>query len=797
MEKPNELPVSLDAEAQHRYLSYALSVITARALPDVRDGLKPVQRRILYAMYHDQRLLPDAKYRKCAAVVGDVLGKYHPHGDASVYEALVRMAQDFSLRYPLVDGHGNFGSQDGDAPAAYRYTECRLRPAALTLLQELGQGTTDWRPSFDGVRFEPIVLPAQLPNLLINGAQGIAVGMATSIPPHNAGEVLDACLALIDDPSLDTRAMLRFVRGPDFPTGGELLTSKQELAEIYEAGHGSLRLRATYHVEEPSDRREGKRIVITSIPYSVVRAAIMEKIGELFADKKLPMVLDCRDESTTDVRMVLELKRGAEPQLVMAYLFKSTPLQASVQVNLTCLVPTKNPEIGTPQKLCLRDCIRHFLDFRFAVVRRRLEHALAELNKRIHVLEGFARVYDALDEILAMIRKSEGKADAKSKLVDRFGLDEDQAEAILELKLYRLARLEIQLIREELGQRQKDQRTLEALLRSDEKRWELIRRELSELREKYGDKRRTRIGVLAEEPAFDPSAFIAQEDCNIVLTRDGWVKRVGQLKDIGSTRVREGDEVMTVLGGSTKDLMVFFSSRGSAYVCRALDIPASTGYGEPVQKLFKLDDGEVVVTALSLDPRVRPAAELNMLALTRSGLALRFALAAHSEVSTRSGRLFARVGDGDAVLGVRPCKGDALVTAATAAGRTLTCRAEEVPILSGAGKGAHFIKLQEGDRVVGFSVGEPLQVETDKAATLALGSASEATARGGKGKELPKRAKVARVLIPPPTLPQLSAPRPSASAQGAAPPAAPEAGEHDGGGKAGKGDFGPLFGSRS
>ena len=602
----NELPVSLDAEAQRRYLNYAISVITSRALPDVRDGLKPVQRRILYAMYHDQRLTPDAKYRKCASVVGDVLGKYHPHGDASVYEALVRMAQDFSLRYPLVDGQGNFGSQDGDAAAAYRYTECKLRPVAMTLLQEIGQSTVDWRPTFDGVRFEPIVLPAQLPNLLINGAQGIAVGMATSIPPHNVGEVLDACLALIDDPTLDTRALLRYVKGPDFPTGGELLTSKQELAEIYETGGGSLRLRATYHIEEPTDRREGKRIVITSIPYSVVRASIMEKIGELFADKKLPMVQDCRDESTTDVRMVLELKRGSEPPLLMAYLFKNTPLQSSVQVNLTCLVPTKNPEIGTPQKLGLRECVRHFLDFRFEVVRRRLAHALAELNKRIHVLEGFAKVYDALDEILVMIRKSDGKADAKGKLVERFGLDEDQAEAILELKLYRLAKLEIQLIREELAQRQKDQRMLDSLLKSDEKRWELLRRELSELREKYGDKRRTRIGVLAEEPAFDPAAFIAQEDCMVVLTRDGWVKRVGHLKDISSTRVREGDEVMTVLGGSTKELVVLFSSRGSAYVCRALDIPASTGYGEPVQKLFKLDDGEVVVSALSLDPRVRP-----------------------------------------------------------------------------------------------------------------------------------------------------------------------------------------------
>ena len=783
----NELPVLLDEETQRRYLSYALSVITSRALPDVRDGLKPVQRRILYAMYNDQRLLPDAKYRKCAAVVGDVLGKYHPHGDASVYDALVRMAQDFSLRYPLVDGHGNFGSQDGDAAAAYRYTECRLARAALMLLEELGQRTVDWRPTFDGVRSEPIVLPAQLPNLLINGTQGIAVGMATSIPPHNAGEVLDACLALIDDPSLDVRGLLRFVKGPDFPTLGELLTSKQELIEVYEAGRGSLRLRATYHVEEPADRREGRRIVITSIPYGIKRASIMEKIGELFEEKKLvSMVVDCRDESTTDTRVVIELKRGADPQLVMAFLFKNTELQKSVQINLTCLVPTENPEIGAPRQLSLRDCIRHFLDFRFEVVERRLKHQLAELNKRIHILDGFARVYDALDEILALIRKSEGKADAKEKMMKRFGLDDEQAEAILELKLYRLARLEIQLIQNELAQKCKEQKQLEGLLASDSKRWDLIRRELGELRATYGDKRKTRIGVPAEEVAFDESAFIQHEDANVVLTRDGWVKRVGQLKDVSSTRVREGDEVMAVLAGSTKELVVFFTSRGSAYVIRCLDIPATTGYGEPIQKLFKFDDGEVVVSALSLDPRQRPAAETKLLAVTRGGLALRFDLAAHSEESTRAGRLFARVSDGDVVLGVRPCRGTDLVTAATQNGRALTCVAEEINVLAGPGKGVQLIKLDEGDRVLGFAAGEHLRIETDKATTLLLGDAKEASARGGKGRDAVKRGqKIARVLPPPVTLPSLGR------------SGEPQKGDKGDGEPQGKGpgnNLGPLFG---
>jgi DNA gyrase subunit A len=760
MSSLQEIPVSLDDETQKRYLNYALSVITSRALPDVRDGLKPVQRRILYAMYHDQRLLPDAKFRKCAAVVGDVLGKYHPHGDSSVYEALVRMAQDFSLRYPLVDGHGNFGSQDGDAAAAYRYTECRLRKNALFLLSELFQNTVDWRPTFDGVRSEPVVFPAQFPNLLVNGVSGIAVGMATSIPPHNAGEVIDACLALIDEPDLDARSLLRYVRGPDFPTGGELLTSKQELADVYETGHGTLKLRATFHIEEPLDRREGRSIIINSIPYGVERSAIMEKIGELFEQKKLPMVIDCRDESTTDVRIVVELRRAADPQLVMAFLFKNTSLQITVQFNATCLVPTKNPEIGAPKQLGLRDLLRHFLDFRFQVVERRLKHQLGDLDKRIHVLEGFAKVYDALDEILAMIRRSDGKADAKSQLIANYGLDDDQAEAILELKLYRLARLEILVIRDELGQKQKERARIDSLLQSDGKRWEVVRKELSTLREELSDKRRTRIGVPAEEPAFDEAAFCVHEDGLVVLTRDGWVKRVGQLKDVNSTRVREGDEVLAVLGGSTKELAVFFSNRGSAYVCRILDIPATSGYGEPLTKQFKFDDGETVVAALSLDPRVRPPESSQLVAVTQKGLALRFSLAAHAEVSTKKGRLFAKIADDDAVLSVKVSKPQEILTVAARSGRCLSFRVEEVPTLQNPGKGVQAIKLADGDKLIGFSVGGPLKVETDKNATLSLGeTAAELAPRGGRGREAVRNGKLVRCLFPPPSIPQLSATR--------------------------------------
>ncbi|MFI5290141.1 MAG: DNA gyrase subunit A, partial [Polyangia bacterium] len=335
----NDIPsISLSDETQRRYLNYALSVITARALPDVRDGLKPVQRRIIFDMFHDLRLLPDARPRKCAAVVGDVLGKYHPHGDSSVYDALVRMAQDFSLRYPLVEGQGNFGSLDGDSAAAMRYTECKLQKIAVELLSEIRSKTVDWRPNYDGTRSEPVVLPSRVPNLLVNGTQGIAVGMATAIPPHNLGEVVEACLALVDDPKLESKDLLKFIKGPDFPTGGQVLASKRDLKEIYEAGSGSLKLRGEWELEDSPGRKQSQMLIITSIPYGPTKQSIVEKVGELIRERKLPQIVDVLDQSTTDVRIEIEIKKDADPQLIMAYLYKNTALQVNVQVNLTCLV---------------------------------------------------------------------------------------------------------------------------------------------------------------------------------------------------------------------------------------------------------------------------------------------------------------------------------------------------------------------------------------------------------------------------------------------------------------------------
>src|SRR5213082_3026677 len=486
--------VALHEAAQSRYLNYALSVITARALPDVRDGLKPVQRRILFAMWQ-QNLTADVKHRKCAKVVGDVMGSYHPHGDAALYETLVRMAQPFALRYPLVDGSGNFGSLDGDSAAAMRYTECRLARISDEMLSEIEQTTVHFRPNYDGTKTEPVVLPARIPNLLVNGTTGIAVGMATNIPPHNLVEVCSALVKLLDNEELSSAQLCRYIKGADFPTGGQILNSGEELKAIYRTGSGSIRLRGTWDLGP--ETRSTKTIYIDSVPYTVNKAQLVERIADVVLSRRLPQLLDVKDLSTEDVRIALEMKRDADEKMIMAYLFKHTPLQINVVVNLTCLIPTENPEVGRPERLDLKQILWHFLHFRLEVVTKRLEHELAALKKRVHILEGFETVFDALDEIIRMIRKSDGKADAAEKIMARFRLEAEQTDAILELKIYRLARLEILIIRNELEEKRKRARQINTLLKDEDSRWKLVRSELEQIQKKYGDpkvdKRRTSI----------------------------------------------------------------------------------------------------------------------------------------------------------------------------------------------------------------------------------------------------------------------------------------------------------------
>ena len=748
--------VSLSDEAQSRYLNYAVSVITARALPDVRDGLKPVQRRILYAMHNNLHLYPDARFRKSATIVGEVLGKFHPHGDSSCYEAMVRMAQDFSLRYPLVEGHGNFGSLDGDAAAAYRYTEARLAPLATELLDEIREGTVEFRPNYDGTTTEPIVLPARLPQMLVNGCTGIAVGMATNIPPHNLKEVCDATIALIDDGALETKDLLKYVKGPDFPTGGLIVNSRKELREIYETGQGGVKVRGEWKTEPV--KRGGDQVVITSIPFGLSKSTVVEKIADVIINKKLPLLLDVRDESTSDVRIVLELKPGAAPALVMAYLYKHTPLELGFHVNMTCLVPTSNREIAGPARLDLRSILKEFLQFRDEVVTRRFQFELAELERRIHILEGFEVVFDVLDETIRIIRKSEGKADAAQKLMSRFSLDAEQTDAILELKLYKLARLEINLIRQELGEKRGRAAEIRAILADKKKLWKVIRNELVAVSAKYADKRRTKIGAGAgDEQEFDAEAFIVDEEVTVILSRDGWIKRVREVKDLSATRLRDGDAVLWAGRGGTKEALGLFSNQGSCYVLRINDVPQSTGYGEPVQKLFNLKDGERMVGALLMSGGEAPAGAL-ALAVSKGGFGLRFNLDPHRELSTRAGRRFAKLGDGDEVVGVAVVRPSSVVTVVTAEARVLVCAASELPELANPGRGVVLMKVAETDAVLGFAVSsrgdkEALSVETDAGKRLSLGPGRyEITKRGGSGHALGRKLRIVRVIPPEPVV---------------------------------------------
>ncbi len=747
-----ERPINLADEARRRYLNYALSVITSRALPDVRDGLKPVQRRILYGMW-DQNVTADAKYRKCANVVGFVMGQFHPHGDSSIYDAMVRLAQDFSLRYPLVDGHGNFGSLDGDPPAAMRYTEARLARLADEMLGELQQKTVEFRPNYDGTKSEPTVLPSKLPQLLMNGTTGIAVGMATNIPPHHLGELIEACLELIKDPQLETKDLLKAVKGPDFPTGGQILNSKKELREIYETGSGAVRLRGEWKTEERA--RGGQNVIITSIPYAVNKSTLVSRIGEIINERKLPTLVDVRDESTKDVRIVMELKRDSDAELVMSYLYKHTPLQTNFNVNLTCLVPTDNPEVGSPKRLNLKEMLWHFLEFRLDVVTRRLRFQLDQIKARLHILEGFEKVYDALDEMIKIIRKSDGKDDAAQKLIARFKLSAEQVDAILEMKLYKLARLEILVIEKELKEKRLESKRLAELLKDDKSgvkaRWGIVKEELEQVGKTYEDKRRTRVSGPVEEVEYNEEAFISDEDCQVVVTRDGWVKRVRELKDPTSTRMREGDEVMALISGSLKNLLVFFSSAGSAYVTRFNDVPASTGYGDPVQKLFKFDDGERVIGALSLDPRLPIPTQ--MVGVSKDGYGMRFSLDPHKEVSTRSGRRFAKAGQGDEIIGVAPCTEKDLLAVVTKNTNALVCKVAEVNELAGPGRGVTVIKTADDDGVVAFlctsKKDAEITLETTKGKALKLTPGRyEVTGRGGKGREMSKKDTVKTVSRP-------------------------------------------------
>ncbi len=756
--------VSIAQEVRTRFIRYAMSVVTGRALPDVRDGLKPVQRRILYTMYNDSNLTFERKAAKSAQIVGDVMGRYHPHGDGAIYDAMVRLAQEWVMRVPLVHGEGNFGSVDGDPPAAYRYTEAKLSQAAGPLLSELDYETIDYKDNYAGNRREPLVLPAQFPNLLVNGTSGIAVGMATNIPPHNLAEVLKACIVLIDNPDATVAVLMEKVKGPDFPLGGKIITDRATLRKIYETGSGSIKVQAEWKEE---DLGRGKaQIVVTSIPYGVDKGELEKTIGGMIEDRKLPQLLGIANETNDKegLRITLETKPGTDPALVMAYLYKHTDLQKNFAYNMTALVPLEDGKTMVPKDgLSLKDILRHFLDFRLATVRRRFEYHLRVLRRRIHILEGFAIIFNALDKAIKLIRESSGKADAAEKLIAAFKLDDEQATAVLDAQLYKIAQMEIKKIVDELAEKRKEAARIEAILASPKKLWGVVRDEFEKLATDFPERRKTRMASDEDVLTFDEEAYIVRENTNVVLTKNGWIKRVGRLQSVESTRVKEGDEVVAVIPASTLDHVAFFTDDGAAYTMRVNEVPATTGHGEPISKYFKMADGVKVVAAVTTDPRFTPADREPtgdqpggpfLLVATKGGNVLRIPVALFRTESTKAGRRYVKLEGGDRAVMVKLLAAETGVMLASARGHLIHFTVDSVNVVSGAAKGVIGIKVEGGDECIGgVLVGgrfDKLQVETDSGKVQEFGpGAIKPQNRGGKGEKPGVRTTFARVLPPP------------------------------------------------
>jgi topoisomerase-4 subunit A len=573
-----------------RYLAYAMSTIMSRSLPDVRDGLKPVHRRIIYAMQL-LRLDPNAGFKKCARIVGDVMGKFHPHGDSSIYEAMVRLAQDFASRYPLVEGQGNFGNIDGDNAAAMRYTESRLTEVAKALLAGIDEDAVDFRPTYDGEESEPIVLPGGFPNLLANGSAGIAVGMATSIPPHNAGEVCSAAMALVGNPDISTADLLAHMPGPDFPTGGIMIEEPASLLQAYETGRGGFRVRAKWEVEK--GRMGLWSIVVTEIPYQVQKAGLIEKIAQLLEEKKLPLLGDVRDESTEQVRLVLEPKtRGVEPEVLMETLFRATALESRFPLNMNVLTADR-----TPRVLGLKEVLRQWLDHRHEVLIRRSRHRLAAIDRRLEILDGFIKVFLNIDEVIRIIRYED---EPKQELMRFFTLSDVQAEAILNMRLRSLRKLEEMEIREEHAKLSAERAGLHALLGDETLRWARITAELEETRSKFGSgplgDRRTRLGDVPVAIDVSMDAFVEREAITVILSDKGWIRAVkGAVADPSELKFKEGDRLRLLVPCDTTDRLCLFATNGRAYTLKAADIPRGRGDGQPVRLLADLADGEDVV----------------------------------------------------------------------------------------------------------------------------------------------------------------------------------------------------------
>ncbi|MBO8164816.1 MAG: DNA gyrase subunit A [Brevibacillus sp.] len=691
--------VDISQEMRNSFIDYAMSVIVSRALPDVRDGLKPVHRRILYAM-HDMGLTPDKAFRKSANVVGEVMANYHPHGDAAIYETMVRLAQDFNMRYMLVEGQGNFGSIDGDPAAAMRYTESRLSKLALELLRDIEKDTVDFVPNYDGHKEEPVVLPSRFPNLLVNGAAGIAVGMATNIPPHNLGEVIDGITAMIDNPDITVQELMKIIKGPDFPTAGEIL-GYSGIRRAYETGRGSIVMRAKTVIEEHNGKSS---IIVTEIPYQVNKAKLVEKIAELVREKKIDGITDLRDESDRKgMRIVIELRRDVIPKVVLNNLFKQTQMQSTFGVNMLALVD------GRPRVLNLRDLVFHYLQHQRVIIRRRTEYDLRHAEARAHILEGLRIALDHIDEIISLIRGSQTTEEAREGLMNRFGLSHDQAQAILDMRLQRLTGLEREKIENEYQELLAKIAEYRAILADESKIYAIIREELSEIKAKFADGRRTVITV--NEENIEDADLIPEEDVVVTLTHRGYIKRLPVStyrsqkrggRGVQGIGTKDDDFVEHLHIVNSHDYIMFFTNKGKVYRMKGYEIPdlGRTAKGTPIINLIQIEKGEHVSAVI---PVKEFRKDWYLFFATKQGVVKKTELSAYENV--RKVGLFAiNLREDDELIGVRLTDGHQEIIMGTKSGMSVRFREEDVRTMGRGATGVKGITLDAGDDVIDMDV---------------------------------------------------------------------------------------------
>lgn len=732
-EKDKVIEIQIEEEMKKSYIDYAMSVIVGRALPDVRDGLKPVHRRILYAM-NDLGLYPEKAYRKSATVVGEVLGKYHPHGDASVYDAMVKMAQDFSMRKQLVDGHGNFGSVDGDSAAAMRYTEAKLSKLAMELLRDIDKETVAFAPNYDESREEPTVLPAKYPNLLVNGSNGIAVGMATSIPPHNLGEVIDGVVSFIDNPEISIPELVQHIKGPDFPTGGIIL-GKNDMEAAYQKGRGRVRVRAKAEIEETNKGRE--RIVITEIPYQVNKARLIEKIADLVKDKRIEGISDLRDESNRQgMRIVVDLKRDVNSNVVLNQLYKHTQLEDTYSIIMLSLVN------GEPKVLNLKQMIYHYVEHQKEIITRRTKFDLKKAQDRAHILEGLKIALDNLDEVIKIIRGSSDGQIAKEELIGRFALSDPQAQAILDMRLQRLTGLEREKIETEYNELLELIKSLNEILASEQLLMGIIKGELNEVKEKFADKRRTKIRAVEEEINIED--LIEEEEIAITLTHLGYIKRVTSDtyksqrrggKGISALSTREADFVEHLVTTTTHSRVLFFTNKGRVYRIKAYEIPEGKrqAKGMALVNIIPLEKDEKVTAIV---PYIEAEAEKYLLLCTKKGI-MKKTLLSEFRKSKRNGLIAINLRDDDELIGVRLTDGDQEIMLVTRKGMSIRFSEQDIRPMGRSAMGVKAMTLSEDDELVAISLvgeGEELLVVSENGyGKRTLLDEYRIQSRGGKG----------------------------------------------------------------